>query len=85
MWQRTSKESSGVMVSGGLLTSALMSPQEMFAKAANPHRVFAGSVQQIYEFHEACWHTGTPPTQAGLYSCRRHPLPCPTGSNRYCY
>lgn len=38
-----------------------MSPmQEMFAKAANPHRVFAGSVQQIYEFHEACWHTGLP-------------------------
>ncbi|EIE19504.1 hypothetical protein COCSUDRAFT_61172 [Coccomyxa subellipsoidea C-169] len=34
--------------------------QEMFAKAANPHRVFAGSVQQIYEFHEACWHTGLP-------------------------
>lgn len=32
----------------------------MLAKAKHPQRVFVGTVQQIYEFHEACWHTGLP-------------------------
>lgn len=34
--------------------------QDMFNKAANPRRVFVGAVQQLYEFQEACWHTGAP-------------------------
>ena len=34
--------------------------QEMFNKAKHPRRVFVAAVQQIYEFKEACWHTGLP-------------------------
>jgi hypothetical protein len=32
----------------------------MFNKAKHPRRVFVATVQQIWEFHEACWHTGLP-------------------------
>ena len=33
--------------------------QEMFNKAANPHRVFVGAVQQLYtDLDEACWRPG---------------------------
>ena len=35
-------------------------PQDMFNKAKHPQRVFVAAVQQIYEFREACWHTGLP-------------------------
>ena len=32
----------------------------MFAKAAQPERVFVAAVQQVLEFQEGCWHTGLP-------------------------